>query len=60
MIDPENVVTRLGADAMIAEGQGRADDARHLFAEAWARRCDHYEASIAEHVFGRLRMPACT
>src|SRR5918994_5012902 len=53
MIDPENVVTRLCAEGMTAEVQGRADEARRLFAEAWARRGDHYEASIAAHYVAR-------
>jgi hypothetical protein len=53
MIDPENVIVRLCAEGMTAEVQGRADDARRLFAEAWARRRDDYEASIAAHYVAR-------
>src|SRR5687768_16609947 len=53
MIDPDNAVTRLCAEGMTAEAQGRAEDARRLFAEAWARRRGHYEASIAAHYVAR-------
>jgi hypothetical protein len=53
MIDPQNPVAVLCAEGMTAEVQGRTDDARRLFAEAWARRRDHYESSIAAHYVAR-------
>ena len=53
MIDPENPIARLCAEGMAAEVHGRSDDARRLFAEAWACRRNHYEASIAAHYVAR-------
>lgn len=49
----ENHVARLCAEGMDAEATGLTDDARRLFAEAWARRRDHYEACIAAHYVAR-------
>ena len=60
MIDPENPIARLCAEGMAAEVHGRSDDARRLFAEAWACRRNHYEASIAAHYVARHQpTPAC-
>jgi tetratricopeptide (TPR) repeat protein len=38
---------------MMAEGQGRIDDARRLFAQAWAQRTDDFDACVAAHYVAR-------
>ena len=61
MIDGENPIARLCAEGMNAEATGRTDEARRLFAEAWARRRDHYDACIAAHYVARHQPTApCT
>jgi hypothetical protein len=52
-IDPNNPVVRLCADGMQAEGEGRLDDARALFARAWETSTSDYEACIAAHYLAR-------
>lgn len=53
MIDPENPVIRLCTAGMAAEGQGRFEEARALFMQAWEARQDDYEAAIAAHYVAR-------
>jgi hypothetical protein len=38
---------------MMAEGQGRGDDARDLFEQAWAARKDDFDACVAAHYLAR-------
>ncbi|WP_437721749.1 hypothetical protein [Sorangium sp. So ce861] len=52
-IDPNNPVVRLCAEGMQAEAEGRHEDARALFEQAWAARTDEYEACIAAHYVAR-------
>jgi tetratricopeptide (TPR) repeat protein len=52
-MDPENPVVRLCAEGMQAEMQGRADDARALYQQAWEARRDDYEACVAAHFLAR-------
>lgn len=52
-MDPDNPVVALCAQGMEAEGDGRAADALALFAEAWRRRTDDYEACVAAHYVAR-------
>ena len=52
-MDPDNVVVRLCGEGMRAEGEGRADDARRLFTEAWDAATDDDEACIAAHYLAR-------
>ena len=52
-MDPNNPVVRLCADGMRAEGEGRHDEARARFLEAWTARADDYDACIAAHYVAR-------
>ena len=52
-IDPENPVVKLCAQGMEAEGQGRQDDARLAFGQAWDISLDDFEACIAAHYLAR-------
>jgi hypothetical protein len=44
----------LCADGTAAEFAGRLDDARRLFAEAWAAACDDYDRAVAAHYVAHL------
>lgn len=52
-MDPDNPVVKLCVEGMKAEGAGRYDDARALFAQAWDARRDDWEACIAAHYLAR-------
>ncbi|MFD7507318.1 hypothetical protein [Streptomyces sp. NPDC059850] len=52
-MDPDNQVVRLCAQGMAAEGEGRADDARARFREAWDVAADDYEHCVAAHYLAR-------
>jgi hypothetical protein len=52
-IDPDNPIAALCARGMAAEGEGRRDDARALFLEAWTTRRDDYEGAVAAHYVAR-------
>ena len=52
-MDPDNPVVRLCTQGMQAESQGRADEARDLFLQAWKVAQDDYEACIAAHYLAR-------
>jgi Flp pilus assembly protein TadD len=52
-MDPTNVVVKMCAEGMAAEAIGRSDEARSLFAEAWAVSANDYEACIAAHYLAR-------
>lgn len=52
-MDPDNPVVRLCAQGMAAEGEGRADDARARFQEAWDAADDDYEHCVAAHYLAR-------
>ncbi|HVZ39428.1 MAG TPA: hypothetical protein VHI13_09135 [Candidatus Kapabacteria bacterium] len=52
-MDPNNHVVKLCAEGMRAEGDGRMEDARALFAEAWGACTDDFEACIAAHYVAR-------
>jgi len=47
LVDPNNPVVKLCAAGMAAEGEGRRDDARVSFEQAWAQSRDDFEACIA-------------
>ncbi len=51
--DMDNPVMRLCADGMMAEGDGRPDDARASFEVAWAARRDDFDAAVAAHYVAR-------
>ncbi|GAA3436892.1 hypothetical protein [Kutzneria kofuensis] len=52
-MDPNNQVVRLIGQGMQADGEGRADDARALFEQAWDAATDDYEACLAAHYLAR-------
>jgi len=52
-MDPNNPVVKLCAAGMAAEGEGRRDDARASFEQAWAESRDDFEACIAAHYVAR-------
>lgn len=52
-MDPNNPVVQLCMKGMEAESEGRPDDARTLFLEAWEARTDDYDACIAAHFLAR-------
>ncbi|MFI6885570.1 hypothetical protein [Streptosporangium canum] len=52
-MDPDNPVVRLCTQGMQAESQGRPDEARDLFLQAWKAAQDDYEACIAAHYLAR-------
>ncbi|MDX2059461.1 MAG: hypothetical protein SFV24_16745 [Gemmatimonadales bacterium] len=56
--DPDNPIVDLCARGMMAEGEGRAEEARALFLEAWSRSRDDFEAAIAAHYLARHQSPA--
>jgi tetratricopeptide (TPR) repeat protein len=52
-MNPDNPVVKLCADGMAAEGRGRFDEARDLFARAWELGADDFDACIAAHYVAR-------
>ncbi|MFI0814810.1 hypothetical protein ACH4TX_06215 [Streptomyces sp. NPDC021098] len=52
-MDPENTVVRLCVQGMAAEAEGRADDARARFQQAWDAATDDYEHCVAAHYLAR-------
>lgn len=52
-MDTENPVVALCADGMHAEADGRPEDARALFDQAWEAARDDYEACVAAHYVAR-------
>ena len=52
-MDPDNPVVKLCVAGMRAEGDGRLDQARDLFLQAWAARQDDFEACVAAHYVAR-------
>ena len=59
-MDPENQVVTLCVAGMQAEQAGRLEDARRLFARAWAAHQDPYEACIAAHYVARHQEEAAS
>jgi tetratricopeptide (TPR) repeat protein len=52
-MDPENPIIMLCVAGMKAEMEGRKDEARLLFLQAWEQRKDDFEACIAAHYVAR-------
>ncbi|MFD3514987.1 hypothetical protein [Streptomyces sp. NPDC058657] len=52
-MDPHHPVVQLCSHGMRAEAEGRDDDARGLFQQAWDRAEDDYTACIAAHYLAR-------
>ncbi|MFC4534687.1 hypothetical protein [Sphaerisporangium dianthi] len=51
--DLDNPIIRLCAEGMRAESEGRPEQARRLFDQAWAERTDDFEACVAAHYVAR-------
>ena len=54
-MDLNNPVIRLCAAGSQAEFEGRKDDARRLYREAWDARTDDYDACVAAHYLARFQ-----
>lgn len=54
-MDLKNPVVRLCAEGTQAEFEGRKEDAKRLYQEAWAARKDDYEACVAAHYVARFQ-----
>jgi hypothetical protein len=54
-VDTDNLVVRLCIQGARAEFEGRLDDARSLFWQAWNAARDDYEACIAAHYVARFQ-----
>lgn len=52
-MDVNNPVVKLCAEGMRAEGEGRLEDARALFEQAWEASADDYDACVAAHYVAR-------
>ena len=52
-MDANDSVVELCSAGMMAEGEGRMDDARALFEQAWERRTDDFDACVAAHYVAR-------
>jgi hypothetical protein len=54
-IDTDNPIIKLCIAGTQAEFEGKMDDARALFNQAWEAASDHYEACIAAHYVARFQ-----
>ncbi|MFC4586051.1 hypothetical protein [Sphaerisporangium corydalis] len=52
-LDLDNAVVRLCSEGMRAESEGKPEDARRLFDQAWAERGDDFDACVAAHYVAR-------
>ncbi len=52
-MDATNPIVALCVAGMTAEGEGRADEARRLFAHAWTTSVDDAERCVAAHYLAR-------
>lgn len=52
-MDPNNPVVKLCAEGMAAEAEGRFDDARARFLDAWNGASNDYERCVAAHYVAR-------
>lgn len=52
-MDPDDPVVRLCVQGMAAEAEGRADDARARFRQAWDTATDDYGKCVAAHYLAR-------
>jgi tetratricopeptide (TPR) repeat protein len=52
-MDPNNPIVKLCAAGMAAEGEGRREDAKALFEQAWTQSSNDFEACIAAHYVAR-------
>jgi hypothetical protein len=54
-MDVDNPVIRLCVKGTQAEFEGRTDDARSLYAQAWEASSDDYSACVAAHYVARVQ-----
>ena len=52
-MDADNLVVKLCTEGMQAETEGRHEDARKLFEQAWDARKNDYDACVAAHYLAR-------
>jgi tetratricopeptide (TPR) repeat protein len=52
-MNADNLIVKLCIEGMQAETEGRHEDARKLFEQAWDARQDDYDACIAAHYLAR-------
>ncbi len=52
-MDIDNLVVKLCVEGMQAETEGKSEDARKLFEQAWSARQDDYDACVAAHYLAR-------
>ncbi|HEX6385527.1 MAG TPA: hypothetical protein VF177_12725 [Anaerolineae bacterium] len=52
-MNANNPVVKLCLEGMRAEGEGRHDEARALFTQAWEAAKDDYDACVAAHFLAR-------
>ncbi len=52
-MDTDNLVVKLCIEGMQAETEGRSEEARKLFEQAWDARKDDYDACVAAHYLAR-------
>ena len=52
-MDPNNPVVKLCVEGMQAESEGRRDDARLLFEQAWEASTNDFDACMAAHYMAR-------
>src|SRR5229473_4781244 len=52
-MDPNNPVVKLCVEGMKAESEGRRDDARLLFEQAWEASPNDFDACMAAHYMAR-------
>ena len=58
LMDENNPVVKLCAQGMQAEGDGRPEDARELYGQAWVESRDGFEAAAAAHYLARQQPSA--
>ncbi len=51
--DPNNNVVKLCAEGMSLEGQGKKEDAKNLFHQAWNGAVNNFEKFTAAHYVAR-------
>jgi tetratricopeptide (TPR) repeat protein len=54
-MEMENPVIKLCAEGTRAEFEGRLDDARNLYRQAWESSRDDYDACVAAHYLARYQ-----
>jgi hypothetical protein len=57
-MNPDNPTVKLCLEGMRAETEGRMDEARHHFMQAWEQRTDDYDACVAAHYVARHQKEA--